>query len=229
MHLVLMLDEAESVMPSAASPSEHAGDLFRVVKGVAQETERLNLVLAGVNATPSESPFLGRDDNPLFGLLSIHYLGPLEPAECHEMIRTLGRKMQVRWDGRGVEVLTEEVGAHPLLARLVASEVTKAFPDRPLRPSIDMVQGVLEDFRSRAGLLFQQMLQSLERYYPDELDLLNFVAQGELEFANDLLEDNPTLGAHLEGYGVLDKSKLQIPFRCCECGCVRPPRWRLHD
>jgi hypothetical protein len=68
MRLVLILDEAETLLPDVSNPREHAIDLFRALRGVAQETRALALVLAGVNATPAESPFIGADDNPLFGL-----------------------------------------------------------------------------------------------------------------------------------------------------------------
>jgi len=208
--LVLMLDEAESLLPSPENPADFAVELFRALRGVSQETGRLNLVLAGVNATPTESPFLGDHDNPLFGSLAVYYLGPLEPDECEEMIRKIGRRMQVRWDGGAAAALTKHVGAHPLLARLAASDLVTQFSERPLRPNLDHAKATLDGFPERQSSVFEQMIQSLKRYYPGELEVLQVVADGDQEFATELLEDDPALINHLAGYGVLNSEHLSI-------------------
>jgi hypothetical protein len=208
--LILMLDEAESLLPNPDEPADFALDLFRALRGVSQETGQLNLVLAGVNATPTESPFLGDHDNPLFGSLAVYYLGPLEPEECEEMIRKIGRRMQVRWDGRAAAALTEHVGAHPLLARLAASDLVTQFAERPLRPNLEHAKAVLDGFSERQSSVFEQMIQSLKRYYPGELEVLQVVADGDQVFATELLEDDPALINHLAGYGVLNSEHLSI-------------------
>jgi hypothetical protein len=223
MRLVLILDEAEVLVPDVAAPREHALDLFRVLRGVAQETRSLTLVLAGVNATPAETPFLGSEDNPLFGLLSVEYLGPLTDDECMQMIRRVGRKMQVRWDPPALLALTSEVGAHPLLARLAASDVVTAYPERPLRPNTQHVSAVMREFDRRNSPIFTQMVQSLRRYYPDEFDLLRLVAAGELDFAAEFAQQNPAILNHLSGYGVLRRAPLRIGIPVFE-------RWlKLHS
>ena len=209
-HVVLLMDEAEVLLPSPTEPAEHAVDLFRAIRGVSQETQRLSLVLAGVNATPTESPMLGTQDNPLFGLLSVEYLGPLETAECDEMIRRVGRKMQVRWDGPGVSVLTKAVGAHPLLARLAASDVVTHSPERPLRPTIQDVDQCLSQFHITQSSIFEQMVQSLRRYYPDELELLKWISIGEADVVREVTHREPSLLNHLAGYGVVDQDSLTI-------------------
>lgn len=208
--LIIMLDEAESLLPTPQTPVDYAIDLFRALRGVSQETNQLNLVLAGVNATPTESPILGDTDNPLFGSLAVRYLGPLQPEECNEMIRKIGRRMQIRWDGKAVEALTAHVGAHPLLARLAASDLVGQFRERPLRPNLDQAQQVLDGFSERRSSVFEQMVDSLHRYYPTELEVLQVVAEGDQVFASELLEDDRTLVNHLSGYGVLDPDRLSI-------------------
>lgn len=137
--LIVILDEAEILLPSQREPAPYTGHFLRMVRGVSQETSRLTVVLAGVNATPSESPVIGGQDNPLFGLLATQYLGPLEPATCDEMIKTVGRRMRIRWDPAAATAITAAVGGHPLLARLAASDVITAYPDRPLRPNASQV------------------------------------------------------------------------------------------
>lgn len=209
--LVLILDEAEILLPTAQTPKPQTIDLLRAIRGVSQETQQLTLVLAGVNATPSESAVLGEDeDNPLFGLLALRYLGPLEPSASDDLIRMVGRKMRIRWDPPATAAVTAHVGAHPLLARLAASDVATANRVRPLRPNLDMVTPVLRTFHDRNSDIFTQMVQSLRRYYPDELEVLKWLARGDDGLARALVADEPQILNHLVGYGVVDKETLSI-------------------
>jgi serine/threonine-protein kinase len=208
--LVVVLDEAEILLPNTVEPMPDAIHLLRMVRGVSQQTERLTLVMAGVNATPSESPTISNDDNPLFGLLSVRYIGTLDSAACDGMIRQVGRRMRMRWEPAATKTVTAYVGGHPLLARLAASDVWERHPDRPLRPTAEMVKRDLKGFAIRNSNIFAQMTQSLRRYYPDELEVLKIIANGDTEFARNLLrEDSSTLN-HLVGYGVLDHETLSV-------------------
>ena len=58
--------------------------------------------------------------------------------------------------------------------------------------------------------VFIQMIQSLRRYYPDELEVLKIISSGDKEFAQSLLRDDPSSLNHLVGYGVLDQGTLEI-------------------
>lgn len=208
--LVLMLDELESIVPNTDAPLEHSVQLFKSLRGLSQETRQVTLVLAGVNADPTEAPHLGGEDNPLFGLISVEYLGPLEQAECEEMIRRVGRRMSVKWDGRAVSLLTEYVGAHPLLARLAASDLVETFHERPLRPNLQQAEKVLDEFHTRQSRIFEQMTSSLRRYYPEEWEVLRVLASGDQQLATELLDDDPTILNHLAGYGVVDRQTISI-------------------
>jgi len=210
LRLVVFLDEAEILLPNTTEPMADAIHLLRMIRGVSQQTEQLTVVLAGVNATPSENPVIGDSDNPLFGLLSIRYLGPLDSTSCSELIRGVGRRMRMRWDPAATKVVTSYVGGHPLLARLAASDVWERHPERPLRPTAEMVKRDLQGFHVRNSNIFVQMIQSLQRYYPDELELLKIIASGDKEFALGLLRDDPATLNHLIGYGVVDEATLEI-------------------
>ena len=69
---------------------------------------------------------------------------------------------------------------------------------------------MLEGFAERRSSVFEQMVDSLRRYYPSELEVLDVVATGDQVFASELLEDDQTLVNHLSGYGVLDREHLSI-------------------
>ena len=206
---MVILDEAEILLPTVDAPKDHAVEFFRVLRGVSQETQQLTLVLAGVNATPSESPAIGDQDNPLIGLLSVEYLGPLTLQECKEMVQRVGRKMQVRWDDAPLTALARAVGAHPLLARLAASDVVTS-ADQPSRPNTSHVAAAIEHFPVRNGPIFEQMFQSLRRYYADEFELLRLLAGGDREFGRQYADANPNALNHLAGYGLIDPISLTI-------------------
>jgi hypothetical protein len=208
--LVVVLDEAEILLPNPAEPMPDAIHFLRMIRGVSQQTGQLTLVVAGVNASPSESPVIGEEDNPLFGLLSVRYLGPLDSASCAEMIRDVGRRMRMRWDPAATKAVASYVGGHPLLARLAASDVWERHPERPLRPTAEMVNHDLQGFHIRNSNIFVQMVQSLRRYYPDELEVLRVIASGDKEFARSLLRDDASILNHLVGYGVVDQATLEI-------------------
>jgi hypothetical protein len=208
--LVLILDESEILLPTASTPADHTVDFLRALRGVSQETQQLSIVLAGVNATPAESALMGESDNPLFGLLSVRYLGPLARAASDELIKSVGSKMRVRWDPPATAALTNYIGAHPLLARLAASDVATTHRERPLRPNLEMVNPLLKTFHVRHSDIFEQMVQSLRRYYPDELEVLAWLAAGEDALARAILTDEPRILNHLAGYGVVDADTLTI-------------------
>jgi serine/threonine-protein kinase len=208
--LVLLLDEAEILLPRAEQPAEHAVYFFQTLRALAQETRQLTLVLAGVNATPSETATLGESDNPLFGLLAVTYLGPLANQDCQEMIRRLGRRMQMRWEEPALRELSESVGSHPLLARLAASDVVTSYPERRGRPNQAMVTATMADFHKRHSGIFEQMVASLKRYYPDEFEFLRVLASGDVAFASELAEDEPSILNHMAGYGVVNPTTLTL-------------------
>jgi hypothetical protein len=53
------------------------------------------------------------------------------------------------------------------------------------------------------------MLHSLQRYYPDELEVLGLLASGDRDFAGELLAEEPRILNHLAGYGVVDRETLK--------------------
>jgi hypothetical protein len=209
-HVVILLDEMELLFEEAGTSNAGRLPLLRALRGVAQETEQLSLVMVGVNATPCETPTLDGRDNPLYGFLTTTYLGPLEPAACREMIRTVGDRMGIRWTVGPMDILIDYVGAHPMLARLVASDVSRLQKSRPFRPSRDDARSVTQDFHRRHSAHFRQIVDSLDRHYPDELAVLQAAAEGDMAFVRDWCDENPEAVNHLVGYGVMSSVDLRI-------------------
>lgn len=210
MHVVLLLDEIELLFERESDASLARLAFLRSLRGVAQETRKLSIVVAGVNATPCESATLDGRDNPVYGFLKIQYVGPLETAGCRMMIQTVGERMGLKWTTGPMDILIDHVGAHPLLARLAASDVSRLQKSRPFRPTRDQARSVLGDFHRKHAQHFRQIVDSLKRHYPDELDVLSAAAEGDKAFVRDWCAENPEAINHLVGYGVMDYDDLTI-------------------
>lgn len=209
-NLALVLDEAEILLPASQAPLPEAVELLRGLRGVAQETQALTLIVAGVNAHPLEAPTLGAHDNPIFQFMVPSYLGPLSDESCQEMIRRIGRKMGVRWEADAMQLIIAEVGGHPLLARLAAADVTNLHHERPCRLTLLHVRPVLKDFHRVHGSVFKEMTDSLRRYYGEELEILRLVVAGERQAAREWRDEFPDAVNHLVGYGVLDPDWMSV-------------------
>jgi serine/threonine-protein kinase len=213
LRLAVILDEAEILLPGADDPLTDARELFQALRSVAQESGRLSLIVAGVNATPCERPTLGGVDNPLFGLLTVQYIGPLDREACREMIVRVGAKMGLRWPLVVAMQIVEAVGGHPLLARLACSDVAETHPERPWDVPLSTVTKVLSQFHLGHPAELNEMLESLRRYYATEFELLSLISKGLGERPEELDEWRriyPDAINHLVGYGVLDALRMRI-------------------
>jgi hypothetical protein len=208
----VILDEIEVVFGVNREPATAALDFFRALRGVSQQTGRLSLTLAGVNATPSEVSMLSGEDNPLYSFLSRRYLGPLSPDECAEMIQRIGKKMGLRWGPQPTAILTEAVGSHPLLARLAGSDIARVV-ERPTAVDEGDVHAAIAAFPNEHNDVLLQMVESLETYYPEELTLLRLVAADD-EMSEEWAETYPAALNHLREYGILEAEpsrKIRLP------------------
>ena len=215
--IVVILDEIEVLFPSSGTPFPFASEFFRGVRALAQETDRLTLAVAGVNSYPSEVATIGGVDNPLFGLLSRWFLGPLEPDACREMIRRVGRKIGVDWEHDASRLLVEDVGSHPLLARIAASDVVKLeVTERPTKVNAAAVNRVLRQFPQRHHSELNEITESLRRYYPEEFELLRLAAGGDVSAVDEWRVAYPDAFNHLEGYGIFDAQHVLITIPALE-------------
>ena len=209
--VVIILDEIELLLGERGrSPMPLAVEFLRGLRAISQGTRRLSLVLAGVNASPLEAAAIADADNPLFNFVGIEYLGPLERAAGRQLIKTIGEGVGIAWRDGPLDVLIDGVGAHPLLMRLGASRVTARASRKPYRPSRADVREILESFHRDEAATLREIIESLERFYPEELELLEFVARGDHEVVTSWQQMQPEALNHLAGYGVVDSKRLQI-------------------
>jgi hypothetical protein len=218
-HLVILLDEVERLLPTLLGKSGFSGffDFFGYLRGVSQEHSDFVLIITGANAAISETAQFDRRDNPVFNFFKEVYLSPLELTECRLMMKELGRGMGIRFSGDAQARVYDLTGGHPFFARQLCSFMAEQYRDRPLQIDQQMVEAMVEPYLDVRSGDFQEIVERLDRDFPDELTICIFLAEagGQLpvETIRGLLGDrlSGTI-KHLTGYQIVavDGSNLFI-------------------
>ena len=199
--VAILLDEIERILPTKLGNVEFTGffDFFGYLRGFAQETEDLTIIVTGANPSITEiAQFNGRD-NPVFNFFQEVYLQLLEADEARTMMQVLGRGMGVRFDGSACSRIVELTGGHPYFAREFCSFLARKYPERPLYVTREKVESVVEGYLEQVGAKdFREIMERLGRDYPQERDVC-------VELAKNAGE-TPTRGKlkHLVGYQLVE-------------------------
>jgi cold shock CspA family protein len=208
--VVILLDEIERLLPTFLGKSGFAGffDFFSYLRGVSQEHNDFVLIITGANASISEAAQFDRRDNPVFNYFKEVYLPPLESAECTLMMRELGRGMGILFTYGAYEYVYRLTGGHPFFARQLCSFVAERNKERPLQVSREMIEGLLDEYLDTRSGDFQEIVERLDRDFPDELTICVFLAEAggrlPIESVRGLLGDRLSATIkHLTGYQIV--------------------------
>lgn len=207
--VVLLLDEIERLLPNNLGKAGFEGffDFFSYLRGVAQETSSFALVVTGANASIAERAQFDGRDNPVFNFFREIYLQLLEPSECEAMLRTLGRGMGLRFSEDAAQRIFELTGGHPFFARQLCSFVAAQRSERPLQVTSLIVNGVLPLYLEVSGKDFREIMERLERDYPQELEVCMALARHlepvPLPQVDEMRARPSTLLRHLIGYQII--------------------------
>jgi len=210
--LVLIFDEIEFISPLAQLDQHWRQDFIAFWQTLWSYQSRqggLSLILAGVNPTVTERSVYDGVQNPLFGIVSPQYLRGLAPEDTKRMVKTLGKRMGLRFDPDGIEYLQERYGGHPLLTRIACSlfntALTRSGASRPVVVNREglVSSEVIRD--SELSFYCEHVVFELRQFYPGEYAMLEALARKDV--ARYL--QSARLGAgvkHLQEYGlVVDK------------------------
>lgn len=179
--IAFLLDEIEKILPTKRGEGGFAGffDFLGYLRGFAQETQRLAVIVAGANPEVTEvSQFDGRD-NPVFNFFTEVYLQLLEPDEARTMMQTLGRGMGVRFTDTACVRIVDLTGGHPYFTREFCSFLTRRSAERPLHVTLEKVEAIVDPYLEEVGAKdFQEIMDRLHRDYPDERELYVELARG---------------------------------------------------
>ncbi|MGC8898870.1 MAG: hypothetical protein ACP5ON_11645, partial [Bacteroidota bacterium] len=171
--LILMIDEIEKVTPARGESWAHSLEFFRIVRGLAQESQgRFVVIIAGANPAICEMPQWHGEDNPVFQFFEEMFLSLLPEKECKEMVVTLGEGMGVHWDDDALREVYRLTGGHPFVARKVCSIIVRHFRNRPLYVNANMIREAERELAMRLEEVFREIKERLQRDYPDEWRVL---------------------------------------------------------
>jgi tetratricopeptide (TPR) repeat protein len=127
--VVVVLDEVDKLFPDRRLKSSEAIlgvflRLFRVLRALAQGKGCLALLVTAyrpeINRQNLLSPKLG--ENPMFLGFKEDFLGFLDCAETHAMVKEIGLWKEIQWDEKALERIFEYGGGHPMVTRFLASD-----------------------------------------------------------------------------------------------------------
>jgi hypothetical protein len=183
-------------------------DFFAYLRGLGQRTRgRVVSVVTAANPIVSETPNWGSRENPVFQFYQDVFLPPLDEDVCANMVEQLGRGMGVSFDQDSLALIYREAGGHPYITRQLCGHIVRGHPYRPLRIIRRIVEDSLDTFVRDKGAIFEEILYRLETHFPEENELLPFIADGVVApSALSTLSDQPIDRAlrHLLGYQIVE-------------------------
>lgn len=216
--VVLMIDETDLANEDTADLDDLYGserkDMNRVLqqlRGLIQirndrGRRRLSFLTAGVAASIYTSAVRFGRDNQLFGFASARPLGPMSRDEMRQMVRTLGKRSGLKFDGHNTfNSLFDEYGGHPHLTRQACSAVAEAVQRRqgvevPYRVQMSDLKAAYESMAEGApAQAAWETFLSFTRWYPEEAALVTEL----LKSGEPLDVDAAT---HAVGFGICDET-----------------------
>lgn len=205
----LVFDEIEYVSPLAIDDVHWRKDFvpfWQTLWAAQSQVRRLSNTVVGVNPRVVEMDTIDDVQNPMFGIIQPRYLQGLAPEEMRGMVRFFGKRMGLNFCLDACDYLHERYGGHPLLTRMACSEVHHISQRRKSQRPVEIRKAdLIRDAESRdAELVFycRHVVSELKKFYPDEYELLEMLASGQIVDVMDL-GGEPEYTRHLKEYGLL--------------------------
>lgn len=147
--LAIFLDEIELIMPplnATGSELESYFSLMRMLRGLVQEDGRISLIVAGVDPLVNRKDRWGNEQNPFYKLLQEEYLSPLHSDDCIQMVRNIGRQIELTYTDEALESIVRASGCHPFLARQLCSVAFNINKRHPGEVSANLINQAQEQF-----------------------------------------------------------------------------------
>lgn len=207
--IILIFDEIEYISYFSKQNKHWKDDYFEFWQTLWSEQStfaNLCFIICGVNAYVTEKDSIDGIQNPLFGIIQSEYLVGLSLEETSQMIKTLGRRMGLKFAYDCIQFLYEQYGGHPLLTRMACSWINRYLTDesRPLTLSKQQVQEMQKGFDSDPAFYsyFGHVISEIREFYPDEYEMLELLATGQTSDFMELSTSNEFI-QHLNSYGLI--------------------------
>lgn len=170
-------------------------------------------MLVGTNPSCIEAPSLVGHDNPIYASIPSQYVPPFTVEQVGQMVSRLGDYMGLKFDALIAAKLAEDYGGHPFLIRQACSQINKlASSERPVIIDKALYIRSKTEFRAHSQEYLEMMIQVLAECYPDEYEMLCFLAQKDMDNFNAFANDHASYTRHLVGYGLIQKGPSGYSF-----------------
>jgi hypothetical protein len=134
----LIFDEIEYISPNnqlASHWTQNYLPFWQAIWSVQSQHRKFAFIVAGVNASITETDRVGGVQNPVFGIVRAKYMTGFEKSELFSLLSVLGKRMGMIFEDDAVNFLFERYGGHPLLTRMICSQLNnKIRSSRTERP-----------------------------------------------------------------------------------------------
>ena len=216
--ILLLFDEIENIS-FGKSPTEHWCNgldfvyFWQCIRSVYQKNSlKFSFCIFGTNPKCVEQATINEKDNPIFNMVKPNYISGFSVPQTREMVRKLGRIMGIRFEETIYGKMVEDYGGHPFLIKRVCSKLSQLYPERPV--TIDRLKYIKakEDFNLE-NTYFDMILNVLTQFYPDEYEMLRFLAIKDEEDFNFFVKEDPSMVKHLIGYGIIYNNEKTYDFK----------------
>ena len=215
--ILLLVDEYERMLGASRFPVEDGLDILDYLRGLVQRYPRtFNLLIAGLDRKKASVSRYGARQNPLFNFVVDNPLAGLEREEMNELVRRIGRRLSLRFEHDALEVIWQETGGHPYLARELGRVIDQAVPPEERQPkSVDaaLMLAHRDEFRRRVETTMQEIREAVLEIDPQVLDVLSYLAHYPAEAEESLRTLKPESVDTLRRYGLLNETSAREPFR----------------
>ena len=216
---LFIFDEIERITPGTASSNHWRLDsdfiyFWQTLRGFYQRNQDVyTYMLVGTNPNCVEQAVLVGHENPIFASIPCQYVPSFTVDQVREMVRKLGRYIGLKFDEVIFSKLTDDFGGHPFLIRQACSVIHEhCTGDRPALVDKPLYEKVKKQFLAQASDYLDMIIQVLKDWYPDEFEMLKYLANNDVKTFTEFAEDNLNFTKHLIGYGLLQRSDNGYAF-----------------
>ncbi|MBS4022542.1 MAG: AAA family ATPase [Dethiobacter sp.] len=218
--ILILFDEIENITFDI-SPSEHWKSdkdfifFWQTLRSIFQKNrDNFSFIVAGVNPKLFETATIQGLDNPIYRIVSPSYLNLFNISQVREMVTSIGYYMGLEFDEEIFTYLTEDYGGHPFLVRHICSCLHKSLPkNRPVQVTKFKYKVEKNNLDNSIKDYIELILNVLKNWYPDEYELLQYLAIGDIDTFQEFAQISHSFIEHLEGYGLVTQEQNTFHFR----------------
>lgn len=218
--LLLIFDEVERITFGLSTVENWRNGhdfihFWRTLRSIFQKNDKLyTYLIVSTNPKSVETVSINGEDNPLFSQIPFEYIPPFSVTQTTEMVDKLATVMGLEFKDTIYSKLTEDFGGHPFLIRMVCSIINSiCHGNRPGEVDKLIYEKAKKKFNEERGNYIEMVINVLKEFYPDEYDMLTFLAQDDIVSFNGFASNSSEYTNHLLGYNIVGKSTDAYYFK----------------